>query len=134
VLLKREPVRINGDGETSRDFLSVADVAQANLLAATTTKTEAVNQAYNVAQGERTTLNELFLLLQKILRRTDPSLPDQKPVFQASGLATCAIPWPTSAKPGGCWAMPDPKAGGGPRIGHRLVPCECPSKPLTTDY
>ena len=82
-LLKREPVYINGDGETSRDFLPVADVVQANLLAATTTNTEAINQAYNVALGERTTLNGLFLLLQKSLRRLDPSLPDQKPVYQA---------------------------------------------------
>jgi UDP-N-acetylglucosamine 4-epimerase len=81
-LLKREPVRINGDGETSRDFLSVADVAQANLLAATTTNAEAVNQAYNVALGERTTLNQLFLMLQKILRRLEASLPDQKPIYQ----------------------------------------------------
>src|SRR5205807_858286 len=43
---------------------------------------EAVNQAYNIALGERTTLNNLFLLIQKILRRHDSGLPDQKPIYQ----------------------------------------------------
>jgi len=59
-LLKRERVQINGDGETSRDFCFIENVVQANLLAATATKPEAVNQVYNIALGERTTLNELF--------------------------------------------------------------------------
>jgi UDP-N-acetylglucosamine/UDP-N-acetylgalactosamine 4-epimerase len=81
-LLKREPVHINGDGETSRDFCFIQNVVQANLLAATATNAEAINQAYNVALGERTTLNELFALLQTALRRTDSSLPDQKPVYR----------------------------------------------------
>jgi UDP-N-acetylglucosamine 4-epimerase len=48
-LLRREPVQVNGDGETSRDFCFIANVVQANLLAATTTNAEAVNQIYNVA-------------------------------------------------------------------------------------
>jgi UDP-N-acetylglucosamine 4-epimerase len=81
-LLKREPVHINGDGETSRDFCFIQNVVQANLLAATATNPAAINQAYNVALGERTTLNELFALLQTALRRTDSSLPDQKPVYR----------------------------------------------------
>jgi UDP-N-acetylglucosamine/UDP-N-acetylgalactosamine 4-epimerase len=81
-LLKREPVLINGDGETSRDFCFVENVVQANLLAASTTNREAINQAYNIACGERTTLNELFALLQSGLRKLDPSLPEQKPVYQ----------------------------------------------------
>lgn len=81
-LLRREPVRINGDGETSRDFCFVANVVQANLLAATTANPEAVNQAYNIAVGERTTLNELFQLLQSGLRRRDPALPEQRPMYQ----------------------------------------------------
>ena len=67
-LLKREPIYINGDGETSRDFCFVANVVQANLLAATTGNAEAMNQAYNVALGQRTTLNELFHFLQSSLR------------------------------------------------------------------
>jgi len=59
-LLKGEPVFINGDGETSRDFTYVANAVQANLLAATTADPEAQNQVYNVAVGDRTTLNDLF--------------------------------------------------------------------------
>jgi len=81
-LLKKEPVYINGDGETSRDFCFIANVVQANLLAATTTNPGAVNQAYNVAVGERTTLNQLFQAIQQGLRNLDPSLPEQKPVYR----------------------------------------------------
>ncbi|HWP20990.1 MAG TPA: SDR family oxidoreductase [Burkholderiaceae bacterium] len=50
---------INGDGETSRDFCFVANAVQANLRAALTENPEALNQVYNVAVGERTTLNQL---------------------------------------------------------------------------
>jgi len=81
-LLKRETVFINGDGETSRDFCFVANVVQANLLAATSRNADAVNQAYNVALGQRTTLNELFDLLQRALRKKGAALPDQKPVYR----------------------------------------------------
>jgi UDP-N-acetylglucosamine/UDP-N-acetylgalactosamine 4-epimerase len=81
-LLRREPVQINGDGETSRDFCFVENVVQANLLAATTTNPAALDQAYNIAVGERTTLNELFQFLQAGLRRLNPSLPEQKPVYR----------------------------------------------------
>lgn len=81
-LLRRERVQINGDGETSRDFCYIENVVQANLLAATTANSEAVNQVFNIAVGERTTLNELFDLLQQNLRRADASLPLQKPVHR----------------------------------------------------
>ena len=63
-MLKGEPVYINGDGETSRDFCYVANAVQANLLAATAISSEARNQVYNVAVGDRTTLKELFYLLR----------------------------------------------------------------------
>ena len=66
-LLQGEPVYINGDGETSRDFCFVANAVQANLLAATTTSPEARNQVYNVAVGDRTTLNQLYELLRDSL-------------------------------------------------------------------
>ena len=59
-MIHDEPVYINGDGETSRDFCYIANVVQANLLAATTDNQEAVNQIYNIAVGDRTTLNQLF--------------------------------------------------------------------------
>ena len=63
-LLKGDTVYINGDGETSRDFCYVANAVQANLLAATSENAEARNQVYNVAVGDRTTLNTLFGLLR----------------------------------------------------------------------
>jgi UDP-N-acetylglucosamine/UDP-N-acetylgalactosamine 4-epimerase len=81
-LLRREPVFINGDGETSRDFCFIENVVQANLLAATINDPAAVNQVYNVALGDRTTLNELFRFLNDALRRRDPALPDAKPVYR----------------------------------------------------
>jgi UDP-N-acetylglucosamine 4-epimerase len=62
--MQGETVFINGDGETSRDFCYVANAVQANLLAATTAAPEARNQVYNVAVGDRTTLNQLYDLLQ----------------------------------------------------------------------
>ncbi|KAA9133065.1 Vi polysaccharide biosynthesis UDP-N-acetylglucosaminuronic acid C-4 epimerase TviC [Marinihelvus fidelis] len=58
-ILRGEPVYINGDGETSRDFTYIDNAVQANLLAAVADE-DAVNRVYNVACGERTTLNELF--------------------------------------------------------------------------
>ena len=81
-LLRREPVQINGDGETSRDFCFIENVVQANLLAATTADPQAVNQVYNVAVGERTTLNQLFDFLQRSLRRRDPAFAIQQAVHR----------------------------------------------------
>jgi UDP-N-acetylglucosamine 4-epimerase len=75
-------VLVNGDGETSRDFCYIANVVQANLLAATTTNPAAVNQAYNVAVGARTTLNELYAAILAGLRRRIPALPETQPVYQ----------------------------------------------------
>lgn len=66
-MIKHEPVYINGDGETSRDFCYIDNAVQANLLAATTENTDATNQVYNVAVGDRTTLNELFWHLHENL-------------------------------------------------------------------
>ena len=79
-LLSHEPVYINGDGETTRDFCHVADVAQANVLAATATRPEALNQVYNVALGQRTTLNELFQILQTTIR--GKHAPQEKPIYR----------------------------------------------------
>ena len=66
-MIRGETVSINGDGETSRDFCFIDNVVQANLLAATTTAPDAANQIYNVAVGERTSLNELFQALRQSL-------------------------------------------------------------------
>ena len=54
-----QPVQINGDGSTSRDFCYVDNAVQANILAATVTNTNSLNQIFNVAVGDRTTLLEL---------------------------------------------------------------------------
>lgn len=66
-MIKNEPIWINGDGETSRDFCYIANAVQGNLLAATVENTDAVNQVYNIAVGDRTTLNELFELIRTFL-------------------------------------------------------------------
>ena len=81
-LIKKQTVYINGDGETSRDFCYVANVVQANLLAATATMPEAVNQVYNVAVSDRTTLNQLFALIRDGLARHDPALAAAQPAYQ----------------------------------------------------
>lgn len=62
----RRPV-INGDGETSRDFCYIKNVVQANILAALVDTPEALNRPYNIACGDRTTLNELFHLIRSSL-------------------------------------------------------------------
>ena len=81
-LLRQEPVYINGNGETSRDFCYVKNVVQANLLAATTGSTESVNQVYNIAVGASTNLNELFVLLRDGLATGSPSLKESTPLYR----------------------------------------------------
>ena len=81
-MLRRQPVYINGDGSTSRDFCYIANAVQANLLAGTTTNSEALDRAYNVAVGERTTLTSLFEMLKSGLRERDPSMPDLQPIYR----------------------------------------------------
>lgn len=71
-LMKHESPLINGDGEYSRDFTYIDNVVQMNLLALTTESPEAVNQIYNTAFGERTTLNQLVGYLKEFLSEFDP--------------------------------------------------------------
>lgn len=66
-MISGEDVFINGDGETSRDFCFVDNAVQANVLAATATNEIARNQVYNVAAGNRTSLNQLFCILRDTL-------------------------------------------------------------------
>lgn len=80
-LLKGETVYINGDGETSRDFCFVDNAVQANLLAACASE-KAKNQVYNVALGDRTTLNQLFLALRDILGVSNVE-PTSNPIYRA---------------------------------------------------
>lgn len=73
-LMKHESPVINGDGLYSRDFTYIDNVIQMNLLALTTNNLEAVNQIYNTAYGERTTLNQLVGYLRDYLSEYDPSI------------------------------------------------------------
>lgn len=78
-LLAGAPCYLNGDGETSRDFCFVANVVQANILAAVALA-DAAGLVYNIAVGERTTLNELYALLRDGLAAFDPAIAHAEPV------------------------------------------------------
>lgn len=73
-LMAHEQPVINGDGEYSRDFTYIDNVIQMNMRALTTTNSEAVNQIYNTAYGERTTLNQLVSYLKENLSKMDPEI------------------------------------------------------------
>lgn len=73
-LMAYESLVINGDGEYSRDFTYIDNVIQMNMLAMTTTNPDAVNQIYNTAFGEMTTLNQLVDYLKEYLSEFDPEI------------------------------------------------------------
>lgn len=73
-LMAHEPPTINGDGSYSRDFTYIENVIQANKLAGFTENPAALNTVYNVAFGERTTLNELYSCLRAELGKLDPKI------------------------------------------------------------
>jgi UDP-N-acetylglucosamine/UDP-N-acetylgalactosamine 4-epimerase len=81
-MIRKQPCQINGDGETTRDFCYIANAVQANILAACTTKPEAICQVYNVALNERTSLNQLFEMLRERLVPEYPHLKNARPVYQ----------------------------------------------------
>jgi UDP-N-acetylglucosamine/UDP-N-acetylgalactosamine 4-epimerase len=80
-MIQNERVSINGNGSTSRDFCYVANIVQANLLAATTQNRQAVNQVFNIALGTQTTLNELFEVLRDRLSNSHSHLHGFKPRY-----------------------------------------------------
>ena len=80
-LMKHEIPVINGDGSVSRDFTYVDNVVQANHLAAVINNKEALNQVYNVAHGERTTLNQLFKYIRELASEFDKSILTIEPVY-----------------------------------------------------
>jgi UDP-N-acetylglucosamine 4-epimerase len=80
-LIRNQTLYINGDGETSRDFCFIENVVQANLLAALAEDTNAVNQVYNVAINERTSLNELYKMMRGLLLEKFPHLKDHTPEY-----------------------------------------------------
>lgn len=72
--MNHEAPNINGDGEYSRDFTYIDNVIQMNMLALTATNPEAINQIYNTAFGERTTLNQLVDYLREYLGEFDEKI------------------------------------------------------------
>lgn len=77
--MAHEAPNINGDGEYSRDFTYIDNVIQMNMLALTTDNPEAVNQIYNTAFGDRTTLNQLVGYLREFLGEKDHAIKDIEP-------------------------------------------------------
>lgn len=80
-MIQGDDVFINGDGETSRDFCFIENTVQANILAATTINEEAKNQVYNVAVGDRTTLNDLFNAIKSALKEQNVNY-SKEPVYR----------------------------------------------------
>lgn len=77
--MNHEAPNINGDGEYSRDFTYIDNVIQMNICAMETTNPDAVNQIYNTAFGERTTLNQLVSYLKEFLSALDPHIASIEP-------------------------------------------------------
>lgn len=75
-LSRGEAITINGTGETSRDFCYVDNAVQANILAACSTDRQAVNQIYNIAVGDRTSLNDLQVMISAIINKYQ-DIPEQ---------------------------------------------------------
>lgn len=80
-LVRNKAVHINGDGKTSRDFCFIDNVVQANLLAALTVNPASINQVYNVAINERTSLNQLYELMRELLLPDCPYLETHTPEY-----------------------------------------------------
>ncbi len=81
-MLQGMPIVIYGDGETTRDFCYVANVVQANLLAATATDPQALGQIYNVALGGRLSLNAVFETLRRLLEERHRELRVAPPIYE----------------------------------------------------
>ena len=81
MLMKHEVPLINGDGAVSRDFTYIDNVVQANHLASVVQNKEALNQVYNVAHGERTSLNQLFYFIRNLAAQFDSEILTIEPVY-----------------------------------------------------
>ncbi|GAB3100144.1 hypothetical protein GCM10027217_19110 [Pseudomaricurvus hydrocarbonicus] len=81
-LLESKPCYINGDGNTSRDFCYIENTVQANILAAMSKNSEAINQVYNVAFGGRTTLNELHSHMRQMVAALSPQSKGSDPIYR----------------------------------------------------
>ncbi len=81
-MIKNDILIVNGDGETSRDFCYVDNAVQVNILSALTANKDAINEIYNVAVNERTTLNQLFDMQRELLAERFPHLENYRPTYQ----------------------------------------------------
>jgi UDP-N-acetylglucosamine 4-epimerase len=81
MLMKHEIPLINGDGSVSRDFTYIDNVVQANHLASVVQDRAALNQVYNVAHGERTSLNQLFFFIRDLAAGFDKDILKIEPVY-----------------------------------------------------
>jgi len=81
-MLHGERITIYGDGETTRDFCYIANVVQANLLAATTDDAAAARQIYNIAVGGRMSLNELYAILRELTVARHPNARVAPPIYE----------------------------------------------------
>ncbi len=81
-ILNGDEVFINGDGETSRDFCYIANTVQMNLLAALTNNDKATNQVYNVALNDRTSLNQLYRMIEERLLERTEGLGKKEPTYR----------------------------------------------------
>ena len=80
-LMSGESPVINGDGNYSRDFTYIDNVIQANLLSLVTTNKKSINTVYNVAYGDRNTLNDLMGYLKEYLSEFDSKISNIEVVF-----------------------------------------------------
>lgn len=81
-LLRGEQIYIFGDGETTRDFCCIDNAVQANLLAACVNDRAAIGRVYNIAYGERTTLNQLFKLIQDEVAKVNSASANVTPIYR----------------------------------------------------
>lgn len=80
-LMKHESPTINGDGNYSRDFTYIDNVIQLNELAMLSSNPKAINTVFNTAYGERTTLNDLIIILKRELSKFDPQIENVKIIY-----------------------------------------------------
>jgi UDP-N-acetylglucosamine/UDP-N-acetylgalactosamine 4-epimerase len=83
-LMKKEVPLINGDGSVSRDFTYIDNVIQVNHLAALADSKDVLNQVFNVAHGERTSLNQLFYMIREEAGKYDKDILTIEPLYGPS--------------------------------------------------
>ena len=105
LLLKHESPVINGDGSFSRDFTYIDNVIQMNVLALLTDHVNALNQVYNTAVGDRTTLLELTTYLKSMLSDFDPAIADVEIIHGPNRLGYTPLAELQFIKPSNYWVI-----------------------------